>query len=419
MIDPRLQTALILQDILENKIIASEAKQHFDPVANNDLSFSNMLLQTSLRNLVPIKKLLKTYIKKKLPTNAKLALYLLILGTTEILYLSTPDYAVINSYVDIAKKRLDKYVAGFVNAVLRKICNNKDAFNKQPTTEFFPPEFRRIINASYNKKQSALIEASFSNEPLLDITAKSGKSIEDAIILPLGSYRLKNNGNITKISGFSEGHWWVQDFSSSLAVNLLDNVKNKKILDVCAAPGGKTAQLIERGALVTSLDISSQRLDRLKENLKRLKLEAQEIICADAIDWLKNFHQEPYDMVLLDAPCSATGTLRRHPELVHIKTLSDVNKMADVQHQLLNLVPRALKSKGTLIYCTCSLSRTEGEEQIRQFLKLHPEFKTKQTPLPDELKSMQTSEGWIRVLPSHLSKQGGADGFFIAFLTKE
>lgn len=419
MTDPRLQTALILQNILENKIIASEAKQHVNPVADNDLAFSNMLLQTSLRNLVPIKNTLRTFIKKKLPASSKLALYLLILGTTEILYLNTPDYAIINSYVDIAKKRLDKYVAGFVNAVLRKICNNKDNLNKQSSEGFFPPEFRRIINTSYNKKQSSLIEASFTNEPLLDITAKSGKTIKNATSLPLGSYRLKNNGNITKIQGFNEGDWWIQDFSSSLAVKLLNNIQNKKVLDVCAAPGGKTAQLIEKGALVTALDISPQRLEKLKDNLKRLKMAAQEIICADAIDWLKSFKQEPFDVILLDAPCSATGTLRRHPEIIHIKTLADVNKMAEVQRKLLELIPSALKSKGTLIYCTCSLSKTEGEEQIHQFLKLHSEFKTQKINLPDELKLMQTPEGWIRILPSHLNKQGGADGFFIAFLTKE
>ena len=148
-------------------------------------------------------------------------------------------------------------------------------------------------------------------------------------------------------------------------------------------------------------------------------MAAQEIICADAIDWLKSFKQEPFDVILLDAPCSATGTLRRHPEIIHIKTLADVNKMAEVQRKLLELIPSALKSKGTLIYCTCSLSKTEGEEQIHQFLKLHSEFKTQKINLPDELKLMQTPEGWIRILPSHLNKQGGADGFFIAFLTKE
>lgn len=419
MADPRLQTALILQDILENKTIASEAKQHIDSVAEKDLAFSNMLLQTSLRNLVYIKKVLKNFIKKKLPANSKLALYVLILGATEILYLNTPDYAVINSYVDITKNKLNKYVAGFVNAVLRKICNFKETGDKQPTRDFFPPEFRRIINNSYSKKQASAIEASFSHEPLLDITTKSGKTIKDATPLPLGSYRLKNCGNITKIEGFSEGSWWVQDFSSSLAVKLLANLQNKRVLDVCAAPGGKTAQLIDKGAHVTALDISSQRLEKLKENLKRLKLEAQEIICADAICWLKNFKQEPFDLILLDAPCSATGTLRRHPELVHIKTLSDIDKMSDIQHQLLDLVPTALKNNGTLVYCTCSLSKKEGEEQISMFLKRHSNFKTVPIHLPDELKDMKTPEGWIRILPHHLAEYGGADGFFIALLTKE
>ncbi len=415
----RLQAALFLQETLEQKTFSVDTKKRFLSTDSTNNAFFNMLTQTAFRHLVYTKKVIKQFTTKKLPSNTKLAFYLLVLGATEVIYLKTPDYAIINSYVEIAKTQLNKYVAGFVNAVLRKICQNKQLFTEADKGEFFPQEFRRLINASYNKKTCNKIEQASTQEPLLDITTKTTYHIPNAISLPLGTLRLNNNGNITQIPGFSEGLWWAQDFSASLPVKLLNNIQGLNVLDICAAPGGKTAQLISLGANVTALDISSSRLQKLQENLQRLNLKASNIICADALEWLTQDTSPLFDIILLDAPCSATGTLRRHPEIVHTKNINDVQQMAEIQKKLLNLCPKHLKKGGRLIYCTCSLSKIEGETQIEQFLQNNPSFTIIKPQLPQELSELQSSQGWIRILPSHLANLGGADGFFIAILTKE
>ncbi len=419
MSDPRLQAVTVLQEILEQKIFAAEAKNRLDSAGETEAAFFNMLLQTSFRHLVYIKKILKGLIKKKLPAAARPAYYALILGAVEALYLNTPDYAVINSYVDIVKKRTDKYVGGFVNAVLRKICADKERFQKEDDGIFFPNDFRGMLNRFYGKKAVSAIERAAASEPLLDITVKPDFELPEATVLPLGTRRLKNSGSITRLPGYAEGKWWVQDFSSALPVKLLGSLRGKRALDLCAAPGGKTAQLIASGAETTAVDVSALRLERLRKNLMRLQLKAENIICADAVQYLENFSDEPFDIILLDAPCSATGTLRRHPELVHIKTAADAVKMAAVQKRLLELSGKALKPNGTLLYCTCSLAKTEGEEQISAFLKDNPGWKLLPLQLPDSLAELRNPSGWVRILPSSLPGLGGADGFFIAVLAKE
>ncbi len=419
MSDIRLQTAFMLQEILENKIFASEVKTKIDSYNSSSLAFSNMLLQTCLRHLVYIKKTLNLFIKKKIPNNSRLVSYLLILASTEIIYLNTPDYAAINSYVELIKQCFDKYLAGFANAILRNICKEKQNIIKNDCGEFFPSEFRKILNTSYGKKTINAIECSSIKEPLLDITCKKETFFPNAIPLPLGTQRLANNGDITKINGYNDGLWWVQDFSSSLAVKLLDNISGLKALDICAAPGGKTAQLINAGAKVTAIDISAQRLEKLEQNLNRLQLQAKEIICSDASQWLDNHPEYFFDIILLDAPCSATGTLRRHPELVHIKTLKDIEAVTKIQKELLHKASSHLTIGGKLVYCTCSLSKQEGEKQINDFLSQNNNFKTFKPSIPLILSDSLTPEGWLRILPHHLDSFGGTDGFFIAVLTKE
>lgn len=428
MSDIRLTAVLMLQEILEKHTFVSDVKTRFDNQPEADSAFINMLLLTTLRRLTGLRKILKQFVKKNLPPQSRLADYALLLGTAEILYLRTPDYAVINSYVDLVKKRLDKYVAGFVNAVLRKVCAEADRLRQEDSNEFFPPEFRRLLKASYGPKTIAEIEKAASQEPALDLTAaKSPETIAADLkgaLLPLGTIRLANNGNIVKLPGYAEGSWWVQDFSASLPVKLLNQIRplqGLRVLDLCAAPGGKTAQLLAAGAQVTAVDISEPRLKTLRNNLERLKLSSGcEIICADALEYLQNFSQSPYDIILLDAPCSATGTLRRHPEIVHIKNLDDVSRAAQLQSRFLDLAGKALAPDGVLAYCTCSLSRDEGENQITAFLNRAPEWKTiaLNALLPAELAEMALPQGWLRILPSHLQASGGADGFFIACLHK-
>ena len=423
MTDSRIAAVKILQDIIENKTFASEAKLRFEKEIGGDSAFVNMLVQMALRHLVGIKRLLKQFVKKKLPPRAAFAWYALILGTAEILYLDTPDYAAINSYVELIKKQLDKYVAGFANAVLRRVAAAEET--PPAEEEFFPPEFRKILNAGYDKKTVRRIEQTFLNEPALDLTCKDNPELWaqklGARLLPTGTLRLDNQGSITKLPGFADGVWWVQDFAASLAAKTLgSDLGGKKILDLCAAPGGKTAQLLAQGAVVTALDVSAARLNKLKENMARLRLPAPKIVCTDAVSYLNSLSEPPFDAVLLDAPCSATGTLRRHPELVHIKNTADVEKQAEIQKQILSVVSKALKNGGTLVYCVCSLAKAEGERQIAAFLEQNSEFRLEPLSsfVPAEISEILTPEGCIRTLPCHLQKFGGTDGFFIARLKK-
>lgn len=427
MTDTRRIAAEMLQNILENKTFFSDVKNRDTETAAADSAFINMLVLTTLRHLVFIKKTLKKFVKKKLPPNVIFGEYVLFLGAAEILYLDTPDYAVINSYVEIAKKTTDKYVAGFINAVFRNLCRQKEELKKEDAGEFFTPEFFRILNQDYGKKTVQKIQNAAQKEPELDISVKNDADFWaerlDGRLLPGNTIRLKNRGRITELPGYNDGAWWVQDFAASLAAKTLGKIKNQKVLDLCAAPGGKTAQLINAEANVTALDISEPRLKTLNENLKRLQFKAEDIICADALDWLKNYDGPLFDAILIDAPCSATGTIRRHPELVHIKNLKDVEKLAALQKDFLSLAGNALKKDGLLVYCTCSISKTEGEKQIAAFLENNPSFislpVTSEELCGDEqLKEIISDEGFIRTLPQHLEVFGGTDAFFVARLKK-
>lgn len=422
------QTAVeMLKDVLENKNFFSEVKTKQSLTSSQDSAFVNMLILTTFRHLVFIKKVLKKFVKKKLPATAVNGQYALFLGTAEILYLNTPDYAVINSYVEITKHLADKYVAGFVNAVLRNVCKQKEELKKEETNEFFPPEFFHILNQDYGKKTIQKIQSAAVLEPKLDITVKNNAAhwtrVLGGQLLPSDTIRLDNNGKITELQGYADGAWWVQDFAAALAVKALPDIKDKKVLDMCAAPGGKTAQLINKGARVTALDISAARLQKLQENMQRLHFSA-DVVCADALEYINNYTGSPYDAVLLDAPCSATGTIRRHPELVHIKRLKDVEKQAELQKEILQKTPKILKTGGILIYCTCSISKLEGEKQIAAFLEANSNFKI--IPITSEelcgdnrLEEIITEEGFIRTLPQHLANYGGTDSFFVARLKKE
>lgn len=428
MNDPRRLAVETLQNILENKRFFNEIKKEEAFAAQKEQAFLNMLILTALRRLVFLQKVISAFAAKKLPDKHAFARHALILAAAELLFLETPDYAVLNSYVNLVKKQNDKYVAGFVNAVLRKIAAAKEELLNADNGIFFPESFRKLLQKDYTAEQISRIETAAANETPLDLTVKTNPEFWaeklGGILLPNGTVRLENTGKIEKLTGYKDGSWWVQDFSASLAAMALSKPQNKNILDLCAAPGGKTAQLLAAGAQVTSLDISEDRLKTLSENIHRLQLPTPLILCADALAYLEDA-TETYDAVLLDAPCSATGTLRRHPEIVHIKKAADIQKMAALQKQILEKISKTIKTGSELIYCTCSIAKSEGEHQIKAFLQQHAEFRiiplsaenfsAFSGQLPDD---MFTPEGFVRTLPYHLSAQGGADSFFIAKLQK-
>lgn len=418
-----------MADLRENAFqillnVMDEKKHSDNKLLSNDddNAFVTMLTLTAFRKWVFIRKILKNLSSKKLSNQNIAAQCAIILGAVELLYMQTPDYAVINSYVNLIKEKTDKYVAGFVNAILRKISKQKDAFLKLDDGEFFPQDFRRMLKKSYSTKTVAKFEKISQEQPLLDITCKNHKIFDsfNAIKLPLGTVRINYKGKVTDLPDYKKGTWWVQDFSSAIAVKMLGDIKGKNVLELCAAPGGKTAQLISASAKVTSLDVSQERLNILHDNLKRLGLSAEKVICADGLVFLDE-ETKKYDIVVLDAPCSATGTLRRHPEIVHLKKEKDVLRQAALQKQFLSKISNVLKKGGILLYCTCSLCKEEGENQIKDFLQNNSEYKIIRlnNMLPDNLKNIITEEGFIRILPHHLITYGGVDGFFVACLQKE
>jgi 16S rRNA (cytosine967-C5)-methyltransferase len=374
---------------------------------------------TTFRQLHFIKtEIMPKFVKKKIPQKQNILEFILYLAITELMFLNTPQYAVINSYVNVAKAKTDKFGANFVNAVLRNVSKNKDELLANRKCKYFSPDFLKILKRDYSKKEISEMEKFVSIEPLLDISLKSTEDAslyETATILPTKTLRFASNTIVKDIYGFDEGRWWVQDISSSLAVKSLGNIKNKSVLDLCAAPGGKTAQLLDGGAIVTAVDVSEIRLERLKENMHRLKFDKNlEIFCADALSFEAN---KKFDIILIDAPCSATGTYRRHPEIIHTKKMDDVEKMARLQKQILQNAKKLLKDNGIILYSTCSLSKKEGEKQINEFIQENTNFVVKPISL-DDVSFSYTKDGFLRILPQHFQIFYGADGFFVACLQR-
>jgi 16S rRNA (cytosine967-C5)-methyltransferase len=271
---------------------------------------------------------------------------------------------------------------------------------------------------AYGEATALSIAKAHLSEAPLDLSV-NGDAAEWAaklagITLPTGTVRLQAGGRVESLEGFSQGAWWVQDTAASLPAKLLGDVTGKTVIDLCAAPGGKTAQLAASGAQVTAIDVSANRLDRLRKNLSRLKLAA-DIIQSDGRTYKPSV---PVDALLLDAPCLSTGTIRRHPELPHLKMESNLGTTTKLQSELLDAAARMIKPGGQLVYAVCSLEPEEAEQQIAAFLSRNSAF-AREPIAPDDvggLGELVTREGDLRTLPCHLSDQGGMDGFYAARL---
>lgn len=421
----RIKAAQTLQSILEDKIFFGELKKQF---SEKDLPFANMLILTALRRYVALHAVLHSFLSKKIPHKHRFAEYLLILAECEILYMQTAPYAVINETVANIRHTTDRFLGGLANAVLRKISAQKnELLEKIENINPLPENFKQII-ADYSEQEQNNIARSVFVLPPLDITVKENPADWaeklHADLLPNGSLRLYNNPKIPLLAGYNDGAWWVQDAAASLPVQTLPkDLHGLKALDLCAAPGGKTAQLADSGADVTAIDISAERLETLKQNMKRLGLENVKTIAADALEFLQN-NTEQFDIILLDAPCSATGTFRRHPEVLYIKTKDDVVQQAALQKQLLSSCKSALKIGGELVYSTCSIAKEEGEKQISSFICGQKNFEIVPLNLSDISdfgewkKQLATSQGFIRTLPFYMSDKNGMDSFFICKLKR-
>jgi 16S rRNA (cytosine967-C5)-methyltransferase len=265
-----------------------------------------------------------------------------------------------------------------------------------------------------------LIAAVHAQDPPLDLTVASDAADWatrlDAQTMPNGTLRCRGGGAIESLAGFADGAWWVQDLASSLPARLLGNVEGRDVIDLCAAPGGKTMQLATAGARVTAIEIGRARAARLNENLARLKLAAN-VVIADARTWRP---EKQADAILLDAPCSATGTIRRHPEIQHLKSRDDALRLTPLQDALLDAAAFMTAPGGTLVYAVCSLEPAEGAERVAAFLSRHTSF-LRRSIEPNEIDDLSVcidAQGDLRTLPCHLADQGGMDGFYAARLVK-
>jgi 16S rRNA (cytosine967-C5)-methyltransferase len=365
------------------------------------------LAETVLRHLEPADRVLDRHLRKAPPLTAR---NVLRLATVERA-MGAPAHGAVNAAVAIVRgNRRTAHLAGLVNAVLRSLPE-AGIFEGLPPQRL-PRWLRQPLVHAYGREVVTAIEAVQAGEPPLDLTLRPGFPAPEGETLPTGSLRLTGAGQVSALPGYAEGGWWVQDAAAALPARLLDAQPGERVLDLCAAPGGKTLQLAAAGAKVTALDISETRMTRLRANLTRTGLMA-ELVVADALAW------EPagaFDAILLDAPCSATGTIRRHPDLPFIKDGSDLAGLVALQARLLDRALGWLKPGGRLVFATCSLLPEEGEAQLAGALARHPGLVVEQAQLPGVPAAWWTAEGGLRLRPDNWADRGGMDGFFMARL---
>lgn len=339
---------------------------------------------------------------------------ILRLATIELLELEGAAHGVVDAAVTLTRGLGQKgqAAAGMVNAVLRKVAAHRGWADLPPQP--MPGWLRDPVALAYGEEAARAIEAAHQAGAPLDLTPKPGVSVEGADLLPTGSWRIHGPAQVSALPGFATGDWWVQDAAAALPVRLLDPQAGEGIADLCAAPGGKTLQLAAAGTQVTAVDISPARLKRVAENLRRCGLAA-ELAAADALEWRPD---GLLDAVLLDAPCSATGTIRRHPDLPFLRDGSGIPALIDLQSRLIDHALSLLPPGGRLVYAVCSLLPDEGEAQVAAALARHPGLRVEEPVLPGIEPDWITPEGGLRTRPDHWADRGGLDGFFMARLRK-
>jgi 16S rRNA (cytosine967-C5)-methyltransferase len=395
-------------------------------LAPRDAALARAIATVVFRHFGTIRFTLAERLSKGVPSNARL-LALLATGAAQVLFLDVPDHAAVDLSVRLAREEKNlQHAAGLVNAVLRRLARERDAVLAQadPLSIDTPDWLAERWSAAYGPHRARAIAEAHASAASVDVTVKSDAQgwaeRLGGIVLPTGSVRLIERTPVRELAGYAEGAWWVQDAAAALPARLLDPRPGERIADLCAAPGGKTAQLANAGAQVVAVDKSARRLRRLADNMARLKLTV-DIREADVLE----LEEQPFDAVLLDAPCSATGTIRRHPDVAWTKRPEDVAALADLQRDLLDKAAGLVRSGGRLVYCTCSLEPEEGEAQVASFLARHNSFARVPVDAREVggLSDLVDERGDVRALPCHLPELGqgrtGLDGFFVARLLRQ
>jgi len=363
-------------------------------------------------------------VSRPLPGAAHTPRNILRLGAAQLVFLETPPHAAVNETVALAAARGAERFKGLVNAVLRRLAaKGKARASAQDAPRLNTPDWLwKSWSAAYGEAVARRIAEAHLAEPPLDFSLRAGDPAEaeawaarlEAEILPTGLLRRKAGGIVPELPGYADGAWWIQDAAAALPARLLGAVSGKRVIDLCAAPGGKTAQLAAAGATVTAVELSKPRLSRIGENLARLMLKA-ELVAADATTWRP---AAPADAVLLDAPCSATGTIRRHPDLPWRKSAKNLPALCAAQQRLLANTASMVKPGGCLVYAVCSLQPEEGPAVVARFLDANDRFALEPVAAGDVkgADDFIAGDGTLRSLPCHWSERGGIDGFYIARL---
>ncbi|WP_341204892.1 transcription antitermination factor NusB [uncultured Sulfitobacter sp.] len=417
-VQARRSAVYLLDMILGEERLMSEllSAGALDKLPPDDRARAQRLAMDTLRGMERADRLLQKHLSKYPPLTVRNALRV---GTVELCQ-GGAAHGVVNAMVElVATHKKLGHLKGLTNAVLRKIAAEGPEAWEALRAPRLPKWLRGPLTEAWGPDAMTGIEAAhFAGAPL-DLTAKRDpESLAAAVggtVLPTGSVRVADAGQVTTMPGFAEGDWWVQDAAAALPVKILAPQKGEAVLDLCAAPGGKTMQLAAAGAQVTAVDNSKQRMQRVRENLARVHLPAK-VVVVDA----RRF-EGTFDAILLDAPCSATGTIRRHPDLPHAKDGSEFGDLIELQSEMIDHAWSLLNPGGRLIFCTCSLLPDEGEVQVDEALERHADMRVDRDALavPGVDPAWTTQEGGLRLRPDYWPELGGMDGFYIACLRKD
>jgi 16S rRNA (cytosine967-C5)-methyltransferase len=420
----RRKAVFVLGQILRKRLTLEHAWDHSGaPLEPRDEGFARAIVQESLRRFGQLEALIRHCVPKSPPPHkAGATLEILIAATCELLFLNVAPHAAVDAANQLARDDAKSmHFKGLINAVLRRLSREgAELITQQDALRLNTPDWlwERWL-AHYGEATTRAIAEAHLHPAPLDLSLKDNNDpctdIEALQRLAPHALRVEASGRIEAIPGFAQGRWWIQDFAASLPARLFGDISDARVLDLCAAPGGKTAELAAQGARVTALDLSPARLERVRENLARLNLDA-EIIAADIRDWKPS---EPFPFVLLDAPCTATGTIRRHPDLALIKSPADIGICQSLQNELLDAAAEMVAPGGTLIYAVCSLEPEEGLWQIDDFLRRRSDFQRAPITRAEVGDPRLLSEdGDLRTLPCHWADKGGMDGFYAARLKR-
>ncbi len=422
---PRAVAVQILSLVLDEKrAFDAQLSRHgpFLRLSRRDRAFVHRLVATALRRLGQLDDALGNFVAK--PPSSRPVRHVLRLGACQLMFLGTPAHAAVSTSLALLDELRLASLKGLANAVLRRLAEaapnlvaGQDAARLNT-----PDRLWRSWETAYGAETCRGIAEAHLAEPPLDLSVRGDPTALATLVggrmLPSGTVRLTPSGPVNEIAGYAEGRWWVQDAAAALPVRLLGDVAGRRVIDLCAAPGGKTAQLAAAGAQVAAVDRAAPRLRLVRDNLDRLGLAA-ELVLADATAWQPG---EPADLVLLDAPCSATGTIRRNPDIPWTQDESRVPVLAALQEQLLGRAITMVKPGGRIVYCVCSLEDEESRRVVERVLESHGNARPCDPPadavLEPYLDPRRAPFGCLRTLPSMQREEGGMDGFFAAVLER-